>query len=358
MNASKHWPQGPNREHSSVNVTERPDLVSLNTFQVRASAALLIEVNNEEDILTLPPFKPSHDLVLGGGSNILFVDDVPGTVFLNRIDGISVSQQDDEHVWLEVGAGENWHGLVDWSISQGWFGLENLALIPGLVGAAPMQNIGAYGVEFSSALESVTAWDWKTGSWVVLNKQECQLGYRDSLFKSVEPDRYFITSVSIKLNKRFTPCLSYPGLVEALGESRETPANARAVFDAVVRLRRQKLPDPALKGNAGSFFKNPVISQDQLRDLQHAHPSISHWKMSDDAIKVSAAWMIEKCGLKGLEAEGAAVSRQHSLVLLNNNASGAAIWQLAERVQDTVNREFGILLEPEPRIYRSPIGDS
>ena len=338
-----------------MKVTENAELGSFNTFGVKASASLMIEVQHEEEVLSLSAFNPSKDLVLGGGSNILFVDDVAGTLLLNRIRGVAVASEDQDHVYLEVGAGENWHELVHWCVGQGWSGIENLALIPGLSGAAPMQNIGAYGVELESVLTNVTAWDWKTAGWVVLDKKECRLGYRDSLFKSTEIGRYFITSIGLKLDKQFSPQLSYQGLKEALNPDVEQGSlGPKDVFDAVVKLRKSRLPDHTIEGNAGSFFKNPVVGQDELDGLQHAHPNLPHWRMDDRRMKLSAAWMIEQCGLKGLELGGAAVSERHSLVLLNRGAaSGAEIWKLAEHVRNAVHNEFGILLMPEPQIYHS-----
>ncbi|HKX57308.1 MAG TPA: UDP-N-acetylmuramate dehydrogenase, partial [Xanthomonadales bacterium] len=238
-----------------MKVQQNADLTPLNTFGVAASAALLFEVETEEDLLALPAWQPASDLVLGGGSNILLVDDVPGKVILNRIRGIDLVDSGADGYLVEVGAGENWHALVHYALRQGWHGLENLALIPGLAGAAPVQNIGAYGVELAEVLESVTAWDWLQSRWVVFAASECELGYRDSIFKHEPRDRYFITSIRLRLHKHFIPRLDYTGLREALGKQ---TASATNVFDAVVNLRRQKLPDPAVVGNAGSFFKNPI----------------------------------------------------------------------------------------------------
>jgi len=338
-----------------MKVAENPSLQAMNTFGVPAHGNLLLEVENEEDVLSLPQFDQARDFILGGGSNVLFVSDVPGTVFLNRIGGIETVEENAHEALIEVGAGENWHGLVTWSVGRGLYGLENLALIPGLVGAAPIQNIGAYGVELASVLDSVTAWDWHKANWAVLNNGQCSFDYRDSIFKSAQAGRYFITSIRLRLQKSFNAQLDYPDLNEELHSAAVGRPRAADVYEAVIRLRRRKLPDPVLQGNAGSFFKNPVIPVDQLQSLRLSFPSLPAWTMGDERAKISAAWMIEHCGLKGHRHRGAAVSTQHALVLVNqDNATGLAIWQLAQRVQHEVQRRFGIVLEPEPKIYPLP----
>ncbi|MGH8034797.1 MAG: UDP-N-acetylmuramate dehydrogenase, partial [Lysobacterales bacterium] len=256
---------------------------------------------------------------------------------------------------VEVGAGENWHDLVTWSVETGLSGLENLALIPGLTGAAPIQNIGAYGVELSSVLHAVTAWDMHQGKWAVLSAEECAFSYRDSMFKSALPGSYFITSVSLRLRKHFEPQLGYAGLAESLDAAGIMQPGPRDIFGAVIGLRQRKLPNPALQGNAGSFFKNPVVSLKQLEDLLHRFNDVPHWPLSQNAAKIAAGWMVDQCQLKGFRLEGAEVSRLHALVLVNTGqASGAAVWKLAQHVQNVVYERFGILLEPEPVIYRRP----
>jgi UDP-N-acetylmuramate dehydrogenase len=333
-----------------MKATPDASLQGLNSFGLSAQARLLAEIEHEEDILALPAFDPAFDFMMGGGSNVIFVSDVPGTLYLNRITGKGIVDDNGSTVRIEIGAGENWHQLVRWSLDQGLYGLENLALIPGSVGAAPIQNIGAYGVELSSVLESVTAWDWYSASWVSLSREDCRLAYRDSLFRSAEPDRYLITSVEFKLSRQFKPQLDYAELLEELGHPPDK-ASARDVFDAVVRLRRRKLPDPSLTGNAGSFFKNPVVDEETARELQERHPGIAHWPSPDGRTKVSAAWMIESCGLKGVREGGAGVSEQHALVIVNHGgASGHDVSTLAVEIQKAVYEAFGIRLEPEPRL--------
>jgi len=332
-----------------MKVDERPSLRSLNTFAVDARAALLVTLETEEDILRAPSFDPARDVLLGGGSNVLFCSDVPGTVFLNRIQGIDILGQDDQQMLIEVGAGENWHALVMWSLDKGLSGLENLSLIPGSVGAAPIQNIGAYGVELASVLDRVTAWDTVAARWVTFDRDACELGYRDSRFRSRQPDRFLITSVRLRLDRQFRPQLAYDGLRDALADTEDL--SARRVSEAVIRLRRSKLPDPAVIGNAGSFFKNPVVDSDRADELSDRFPALPGWPEPDGRVKLSAAWMIEHCGLKGYRAGDAAVSERHALVLVNHGqATGAEILQLAERVRETVAESFAIRLEPEPRI--------
>jgi UDP-N-acetylmuramate dehydrogenase len=334
-----------------MRVVEQPSLKALNSFGVAASAALLLAIENEEDVLALPAFDPGRDVVLGGGSNVVFVTDVPGTVYHNCILGLEIVEVGPEHCLLEAGAGENWHRVVRWSLDHGYSGLENLSLIPGLAGAAPMQNIGAYGVELASVLDRVTAWDWKGRTWVSFTREECRFGYRDSLFKSGAPDRYLITSIRLRLDRVFEPRLEYAGLHEELAAAGIGRPTALDVSDAVMRIRRRKLPDPSLCGNAGSYFKNPVVDAGLAGDLWTRHPGLPAWPAGPDRVKLSAAWMVECCGLKGLRDGDAAVSGQHALVLVNRGAAtGADIVRLSRTVQSAVADRFGIALEPEPRL--------
>jgi UDP-N-acetylmuramate dehydrogenase len=334
-----------------MKVVEGPSLKGMNSLGVPATAGLLVSIECEEDVLSLPPFEPTRDLVLGAGSNVILASDIPGTVFLNRLSGREIVDQTRNHVLIEVGAGENWHELVRWSLERGFSGLENLSLIPGLAGAAPIQNIGAYGVELSSVLERVSAWDWRRSSWVSLDREDCQLGYRDSLFKSLSPDRFLITSIRLKLDRSFVPQLGYAGLQQELAAMGISRPSARDVSDAVCRLRRRKLPDPAMVGNAGSFFKNPSVPAIRAAILRERHPDLPCWPDSDGRRKLSAAWMIERCGLKGRSLGDAAVSEQHALVLINRGAAtGADIVKLARQVQQAVAEQFGIDLEIEPKL--------
>ena len=334
-----------------MKVTENASLTALNTFGVDARAGLRIDIESEEDVLTLPALDPSRDLLLGGGSNVLLVSDIPGTVYLNRISGREVIERGAKRAVVEVGAGENWHDLVIWCLQQGLTGLENLSLIPGRVGAAPIQNIGAYGVELSSSLISVTAWDWQAQKWRIFKRNDCQFGYRDSRFKTTDSDRFLISSLRLGLCTEFTPHLEYADLAQAFGATASTALTAQQVSDAVIRIRLQKLPDPARIGNAGSFFKNPLITAAEAQAIKQDHPQIPRWSASDGFTKLSAAWLIERCGFKGYAEGSAGVSDQHALVVVNNGgATGAQLWALACRVRETVKNEFGIQLQPEPRI--------
>jgi UDP-N-acetylmuramate dehydrogenase len=328
-----------------------PSLEGLNTFGVPATAGQLIRIEDGRDLEQLPPFDPARDLLLGGGSNVLFASDVPGTVYLNRIPGMRIVGGDDQRPLVEAGAGEDWHRFVRWSLGQGLCGLENLSLIPGRVGAAPMQNIGAYGVELSSVLEQVTAWDWQTSKMTVLSREECRLGYRDSLFRSVLPGRYMVVSVHVRLARAFTPQLTYEGLRSELAARGISNPTAKEVSEAVIRIRRRKLPDPAVLGNAGSFFKNPVVEASLAESLSERYRGLPAWPAPDGGRRLSAAWMIEFCGLKGFREGNAGVSDRHALVLVNyGGATGSEITRLARTVQSTVHGQFGIMLEPEPLI--------
>ena len=334
-----------------MKVTKNPALKTFNTFGVEASAGLMITLENEEDLLSLPPFEPGRDFILGGGSNVVFATDIPGTVIHNRIIGRKIVKAGDGHAWVEAGAGENWHELVRWTLKNGLSGLENLSLIPGLAGAAPIQNIGAYGVELAAVLESVTAWDLSRSRWKTFSHQDCGLAYRDSRFKSAEPGRFLITSIRLRLDRHYKPRLEYAGLREELSRLNIRQATAIEVSDAVVRLRQRKLPDPAAAGNAGSFFKNPVLNRDESQALLARFPGLPAWLLDDGTIKVSAAWMIEHCGLKGHRTGDAGISDQHALVIVNHgSATGGEILQLAGSIQATIYDTFGITLEPEPRI--------
>jgi UDP-N-acetylmuramate dehydrogenase len=291
-------------------------------------------------------------MALGEGSNVLFVGHYPGVAVRPQLPGIDVLDADADRVRLRVGAGENWHRLVGACLDRGLCGLENLALIPGSVGAAPVQNIGAYGVELDRFVQAVEAFDVQAGAPVRLPADQCGFAYRDSRFKR-EAGRWLITAVELVLPLRAEPVTGYAGVAEALalrGMDRSA-ATARDVFEAVCDLRRRKLPDPALVGNAGSFFKNPVVPALQAAFIADHHPGLPAWPAGPDRTKLSAAWLIEQCGLKGHRQGDAAVSDRHALVLVNHGrATGAQLWALAGAVRDTVEARFGVRLEPEPLI--------
>ena len=328
-------------------------LKSFNSFSVEARASQLVELGSEHDLsefIAEHRYDSEHDLLLGGGSNVLFAADIEGTVILNRIPGKRVLEQADDEVLVEANAGENWHQLVLWTLGEGLSGIENLSLIPGLAGAAPMQNIGAYGVELADVLDSVRAIDLQSGEYHEFQKQDCQLSYRNSRFKSTDAGRYMITAIRLRLRRRFTANLGYKGIGEELAAMGIDTPTARQVSDAVIRIRRRRLPDPGIAGNAGSFFKNPVVSR-SIADLLTKEFKELPVYSAGDQVKLSAAWLIEKCGWKGRSMGRAAVSAQHALVLINNgNATGLEILALANAIQESVQSRFGVELQPEPLI--------
>jgi len=332
-------------------IENNASLKSLNTFGVEAHCRYLVKLKEPEQIqaiLTDSRLVDSPRLILGGGSNILFREDFPGTVILVKTRGTQLLGEDDTNYFVRAAAGKNWHEFVQFTIDQGWAGLENLSLIPGTVGAAPMQNIGAYGVELEEHFHELTAFDLTTGKTKSFDRAACKFGYRDSLFKR-QRGRYLITDVTFKLPKKPEWKLDYAGLREMLDESK--PLSARVISNAVCQLRKHKLPNPAITGNAGSFFKNPHVSAEQFQQLKADFPEIPGWPMSDHAIKVSAAWLIEQCGWKGKRHHDACVSEKHALVLVNyGRASGTEIWHLAEAIIHSVEEKFTITLQPEPLV--------
>jgi len=323
-------------------------LTAFNTFGVGAHAAEVIELETPEEYPGLA-FDPARDLLLGGGSNVLLVGDIDGRACLNRLPGRSIVHEDADSAIVEAAAGENWHEFVRWTLGEGLSGLENLSLIPGSVGAAPMQNIGAYGVEIAERLVTVTTWDIQQSSFREFSGAACQFAYRDSRFKSAERDRHLICGVRLRLDRRFEPRLDYAGLWEEL-DGQDAPS-ALQVSDAVIRLRRRKLPDPARLGNAGSFFKNPVVDAESAAALCRAHPGLPQWPAPGGECKLAAGWMLEHCGWKGRREGDAGFAPNHALVLVNHgHASGAALLDFAARAARDVHKTFGIWLEPEPRI--------
>jgi len=329
-------------------------LRGLNTLGVAARAGRLVELEHVEQLETTR-FDPERDLVLGGGSNVLLAGDMPGAVLLNRLRGRAVCAEDGDTVQVRVGAGEPWHEFVRWTVRQGFSGLENLSLIPGLCGAAPIQNIGAYGVELAETVHTVEAWDWERRATRHFDRADCAFAYRDSRFKSGEPDRYLVTALVLTLDRGFQPRLDYSGLreeLEALGRDHPT---ARDVSDAVIRIRRRKLPDPAVIGNAGSFFKNPILNEAMAQRLREQEPDLPLHPAGRDTWKTSAAWLIERCGWKGHREGDAGISAQHALVLVNHGeATGAQLVDLARRVRASVKERYGVMLENEPRIVGGP----
>lgn len=337
----------------TLSVHHDASLRTLNTFGVDVHAALLAEVRSADE---LPALFASIQamatpwLVLGEGSNLLFVDDVPGVVVRPLISGIDILSDDGQRVRVRAGAGENWHRLVEWTLAHGLCGLENLALIPGTVGAAPVQNIGAYGVELDACIAAVEAFDVAASRHLRLLPGDCGFAYRDSRFKQ-ESDRWVITAVEFDLVRDGGLTLDYAGIRDEIAARGIAVPDARALFDAVCSLRRRKLPDPGVIGNAGSFFKNPMVHDAQAAFIRDHHPAMPSWAAGNGRTKLSAAWLIEQSGLKGYRVKDAGISDRHALVLVNHgSATGRELLAVARHVQDTVDARFGVRLEPEPRI--------
>jgi len=333
-------------------VESRVNLRALNTFGLPALAGQLVRVASEADVRRVVDDRvlgPVPKFILGGGSNVVFTRDVPGLVLKVEVRGRRLVQEAADAWIVEVGAGENWHETVAWTLEQGWPGLENLALIPGTVGAAPVQNIGAYGVELADRFESLDAVDLMSGRTVTLDRAACRFGYRDSVFKQHLAGRSVITRVRLRLPRPWQPLIGYLDLERKVAETGITAPDARTVFDWVCAIRRAKLPDPALIGNVGSFFKNPVVSAEQCRDIIDRDPEVVHYPRPDGSVKLAAGWLIDACGWKGKRVGGAALYDRQALVLVNRGAAtGGEVVTLARAIQESVYGRFGIRLEPEP----------
>lgn len=332
---------------------EHVSLKAMNTFGVEALARWYAEVGTPSELSALLDdvrVRGLPLLVLGGGSNLLLTRDVDGLVVRYTDDHIRVIAPGRDSHLLEVGAGLNWHAFVNWSLANGYVGLENLALIPGTVGAAPIQNIGAYGVEVERFINAVEVFDRERRCTTIFKHGLCDFAYRWSRFKRAdERDRYIVVNVRFRLPRRGELMLDYPGLRDELAAMNIDTPQARDVFTAVCAIRRRKLPDPAVIGNAGSFFKNPIIPIDAAHALLARDPAAPNFDAGDGRRKLSAAWLIDQCGLKGYRDGDAGVSAQHALVIVNHGAaSGADLWRVAQHVRTTVSARFGIELEPEP----------
>lgn len=331
------------------------DLQPHNTLAVPARARFYARVTDAAQLPEWLEFARANSLpllLLGGGSNLVLREDFNGLVIHIGLQGREKVSEDREHVWLKVAAGENWHKLVEYTLERQYWGLENLSLIPGSVGAAPIQNIGAYGVELQDVFESLEAFDLVTGERIQFDKDACAFGYRDSLFKHEGRDRYLITSVTFKLFKQPHLKISYPSLREelkAIPVSQLTPVE---VSQTVCRIRQSKLPDPVQIPNVGSFFKNPVIGLTQFLELQILHPGLVSYPVDTHHVKIAAGWLIERAGWKGASRGAVAVHSEQALVLTNpGHAMGAEVLALAEEIRHSIASEYGIDLEPEPRVY-------
>jgi UDP-N-acetylmuramate dehydrogenase len=338
----------------AITIQSGVSLRTMNTFGVEARAELFAAVRTVDELLDLLAdvrVRNVPRLVLGGGSNVLFTRDFAGLVVKIDIDGHVRLGDDGEHWLVRVGAGENWHATVTRLLDAGLPGLENLALIPGCVGAAPIQNIGAYGVELAERLHSVEVIDCADGAARTLDVAACRFGYRDSVFKQRSGGERIVSAITLALPKRWQPVVGYADVAAELQAQAVATPSPRAVFDAVVAIRTRKLPDPREVGNAGSFFKNPVVTRAQRQELIDRFPSLVSYDIGGGRFKLAAGWLIEACGLKGAVRGRAGVYAKQALVLVNlGGASGAEILALACEVRDAVQARFGVELEPEPGV--------
>ncbi|UGQ47740.1 UDP-N-acetylmuramate dehydrogenase [Massilia endophytica] len=338
--------------HSTLPIQHDFSLRQLNTFGIDARARAYLRVTSAAQLraaLADPALAAMPRLVLGGGSNLLLTGDFAGLVLHIAIEGREVLPGDAEHVHVRAAAGENWHAFVQWTLEQGFGGLENLSLIPGTVGAAPIQNIGAYGLEIKDRFLSLSAFDPATGQIVAMRGGDCRFAYRDSIFKQ-EPGRGLIVlDVSFSLPRNWQPNLRYAELASAVAEQGLAQPTPRQVADTVIAIRRRKLPDPAEVGNAGSFFKNPVVDAAHCARLLEQFPALVHHVQPDGSEKLAAGWLIDQCGWKGRSMGAAGVYPKQALVLVNNGgATGADVQRLAAAIQADVEARFGVRLEPEP----------
>lgn len=327
-------------------------LQAFNTFGLAARARHYLRVTSASQLEQLGAdagLKSVPRFVLGGGSNVLLTRDVDALVLHMAIGGREIVGEEDGKTLVRAGAGEGWHAFVDYTLAQGLGGLENLSLIPGTVGAAPIQNIGAYGIEIKDVFHSLTVFDIDTGTGRILNGQDCRFGYRDSVFKHAAGADLVVLDVTFALPRAWQPNLRYAELAQALGSAGIAAPTPRQVSDTVVAIRRRKLPDPAEIGNAGSFFKNPVVSQAQCAALLERFPQLVHHVQPDGSEKLAAGWLIDQCGWKGRNLGAAGVYPKQALVLVNNGgATGAEVQALARAIQHDVLQRFGVELEPEP----------
>jgi UDP-N-acetylmuramate dehydrogenase len=337
-----------------MNIQQNVSLKALNTFGIEARAKEFVEIQSQEELKVLCANFNLMDrkvLILGGGSNMLLTQDVEGMVIKISIKGISVVAENDNHVWVKAMAGEVWHELVLWTINKGYGGLENLSLIPGCVGASPMQNIGAYGVEIKHSFDSLEAIELDGGAIRTFTAAECKFGYRESIFKQEAKGKYIILSVTFKLSKHPVFNTTYGAIQQTLQKNGVVNPTVKDISDAVIEIRSSKLPNPSVLGNAGSFFKNPEIPNNQFADLKNQFPDIVGYPASPGFTKVAAGWMIEQCGWKGKVVGNTGSHKDQALVLVNyGGATGHEIWQLAMDIKQSVLEKFGVTITPEVNV--------
>ncbi|MEX0967863.1 MAG: UDP-N-acetylmuramate dehydrogenase [Bacteroidia bacterium] len=337
-----------------MQIQENISLKRFNTFGIDVTTRYYAEVRTVPELQLLlrnEKYRAVPKLILGGGSNLLFTKDYEGLVIRNCLEGIEKLKEDEEYVWIKAMSGEVWHSFVIYCIERGWGGIENLSLIPGTVGAAPMQNIGAYGVELRQTFEQLEAVRLEDGRLEIFDAESCRFGYRDSIFKNKAKGQYFIVSVSLRLAKKPEFNISYGAISRTLEEMGVKELTLSAVSEAVCSIRRSKLPDPAVLGNSGSFFKNPEIPDDQFNELKKKFPDIAGYAVGEGKTKVPAGWLIEQAGWKGKRIGETGAHKDQALVLVNyGNATGEEIWQLARQIQRSVQEKFGIELQPEVNV--------
>ncbi|MGB8705345.1 MAG: UDP-N-acetylmuramate dehydrogenase [Gillisia sp.] len=337
-----------------MKVLRDASLKPYNTFGIDVKASRLISVESVEDLKLLLKRNYAEELfILGGGSNMLFTHDLHSTVLQINLRGKEVVDEDEDHVYIKANAGENWHQFVLWTLDNGWGGLENLSLIPGNVGTSPIQNIGAYGVEIKDRFVSCEAIDIQTLEVLNFTAEDCEFGYRNSIFKNRAKGKYIVTSVIFRLSKKNHQLITNYGTIEEwLREKEIENPGIKDISNAVIAIRSSKLPDPKKLGNSGSFFKNPVLSEKTFSAISQEFPEMPFYSVGEGKVKVPAGWLIEHAGLKGYREGDAGVHAKQALVLVNyGNASGLQLLQLAQKVQETVFKKFKIELEPEVNIF-------
>lgn len=335
-----------------MHIQKNISLKQYNTFGIDATAAYFSEFATVDELQELTEyFSDKEKLILGGGSNILFTKDYAGAVLKNTIKGIEVIDEDNEYIYIKAGSGEVWHQFVLYCIKNNYAGIENLSLIPGYVGASPMQNIGAYGVEIKDVFHSLEAFHIQDKATVTFTKDACAFGYRESVFKNKYKNQFVITSVIYKLYKQPRINIAYGAIAQELEKMHVNTPTIKDVSDAVITIRRSKLPDPAEIGNAGSFFKNPVIDANHFQKILAQHPDMPHYPAEENKIKIPAGWLIEKAGWKGFKKNDYGVHAKQALVLVNyGNAKGKEIYHLSEEIISDIYSKFDILLEREVNI--------
>lgn len=337
-----------------MNIIENYPLLKLNTFGVDVKAKYFTSINTINELIEVTNtnvFKDLELLILGGGSNILFTKDFDGLVILNNIKGKEIIDQNQQSIFLKVGAGENWHELVMYCVDNGWGGIENLSLIPGNTGTAPMQNIGAYGVEIKETFVELEALEISSGKIVKFNNSDCEFGYRESVFKNKMKNQYIILNITLELKKNPVLNINY-GDVKAILESQNIKNPAiKEVSNAIISIRQSKLPDPKKIGNSGSFFKNPIVSLIQLELVKKKYPNVVNYEINENEFKIAAGWLIERAGWKGKKFNNYGVHEKQALVLVNYGlANGMEIFELSEKIILDIKDKFGITLEREVNI--------